>query len=202
MPEVALVLLAAGGSRRLGRPKQLLAYQGQTLLRRTAAALLATPCRPLVVVLGAERDRTAAALDGLPVHIVDNPRWADGIGTSIAAGIGTASALGITGAVLALADQPGVTAASIERLLAARAATGQPIVASRYAGTVGVPAYFAAETFPRLRAFDRDQGCKPFILGAGARAAFVDCPEAAVDVDTANDYDALLAAAATPGPHA
>ncbi|MBX3026073.1 nucleotidyltransferase family protein [bacterium] len=193
MSDVALVLLAAGGSRRLGRPKQLLAFGGRTLVHHTASALLATPCRPLLVVLGAERDRTAAALVGLPVRIVDNRRWAEGIGTSIAAGIAAAAAHGAAGAVLALADQPRVTAASIERLLAARAATGHPIVASRYAATVGVPAFFAAEVFPQLLALDRDRGCKALILAAGAQATFVDCPEAATDVDTAADYARMRA---------
>lgn len=192
MAEIALVLLAAGGSRRLGRPKQLLAYRGQTLLRHAASTLLMTPCRPLLVVLGAHRDRAAAALDGLPVRLVDNPRWCDGIGTSIAAGITAAGAIGADGAIVALADQPRVTAATIARLLAAHTDTGRPIVAARYEQTVGVPAFFGASLFPALRGLTGDRGCKSLILAAHQLAAFVDCPEARCDVDTAADYADIL----------
>lgn len=192
MSDVAAVLLAAGASRRLGQPKQLLAYRQRPLIHHAASALLASACRPVLVVLGAAADDARAALGDLPVEIVANPRWAGGVGTSIAAGIGAAAARGASGAVLALVDQVLVTGAMIDRLLAARDRTGCPIVASRYADTVGVPAYFAAATFPALRALAPDQGCKSLILAAGDQAAQVDCPEAETDVDTLQDYQALL----------
>ncbi|HSQ00498.1 MAG TPA: nucleotidyltransferase family protein [Candidatus Dormibacteraeota bacterium] len=192
MPDVAVVLLAAGASRRMGQPKQLLAYRGRPLVHHAASAMLASPCRPILVVLGAEAERTRAALDGLPVDVVHNPHWAYGVGTSIAAGITAVAARGVSGAVVALADQAGVTAATVDRLLAARAASGRAIVASRYAGTVGVPAYFAAAVFPQLLRLEPDQGCKPLILAAGEHAAHVDCPEAELDVDTEQDYRQLL----------
>ena len=161
MADVAAVLLAAGGSQRMGSPKQLLLHRGQPLVARAAAVLLASACRPVLVVLGAHATGARAALAGLPVDFVDNPRWAAGVGTSIAAGIAAAAAHGVTGAVLALADQAPVGAGDARS--AARRATGRraaAIVASRYAGTVGVPAYFAAEVFPRLLALAPDQGCK------------------------------------------
>lgn len=192
MPDVAAVLLAAGGSRRLGQPKQLLVYRGRALLHHAAAAMLASPCRPVLVVLGADAERADAALDGLPVDVVRNPRWADGVGTSIAVGIAAAAARGVAGAVIALADQARVSGATIARLLAARTATGRPIVASRYAGTVGVPAYFDAAVFPQLLGLEPDQGCKQLILAAGEHAPHVDCPEAELDVDTMRDYRRLL----------
>jgi len=198
MVDVAVVLLAAGGSRRMGQPKQLLAYRGRPLVAHAASAMLASPCRPILVVLGAEAERTRTALDGLPVDVVHNPRWADGVGTSIAVGIATAVARGVSAAVLALADQAAVTGATIDRLLAARAECGRAIVASRYAGTVGVPAYFAAAVFPQLLRLEPDQGCKQLILAAGEHAAHVDCPEAELDVDTEQDYRRLLAAERAP----
>ena len=196
MPDVAVVLLAAGGSRRMGQAKQLLAYRGRPLIHHAVSALLASSCRPLLVVLGAEADRTRAALGGLPVDIVPNPRWADGIGTSIAVGIAAAADRAVSGAVLALADQACVTGATVDRLLAARAATDRAIVAARYAGTVGVPAYFAAAIFPQLLRLEPDQGCKQLIVAAGQHAAHVDCPEAELDVDTEEDYRRLLTASA------
>ena len=192
MPDVVAVLLAAGASRRLGQPKQLLAYRGRPLIQHASATLLASRCRPVLVVLGAEADRAGAALADLPVELVHNPRWADGVGTSIAAGIAAASARGAGGAVLSLVDQALVTGATIDRLLAARDATGRSIVAARYADTVGVPAYFAAAAFAQLLALEPDQGCKRIILAAGDQAAHVDCPEAETDVDTLQDYQSLL----------
>ncbi len=192
MADVAAVLLAAGGAQRMGSPKQLLLHRGQPLVARAAAVLLASACRPVLVVIGAHAPETRAALAGLPVEFVDNPRWAEGVGTSIAAGIAAAAAHGVTGAVLALADQVQVGPETLDRLLAARLATRGPIVASRYAGTVGVPAYFAAEVFPRLLALAPDQGCKGLILAAGEQAAHVDCPEAETDVDTPQDYQRLV----------
>ena len=166
MPDVVAVLLAAGASRRLGQPKQLLAYRGRPLIQHAAATLLASRCRPVLVVLGAEADRAGAALADLPVELVHNPRWADGVGTSIAAGIAAASARGAGGAVLSLVDQALVTGATIDRLLAARDATGRSIVAARYADTVGVPAYFAAAAFAQLpvgRLLDR-VGARPLLF--------------------------------------
>jgi molybdenum cofactor cytidylyltransferase len=193
MAEVAAVLLAAGGGRRMGAAKQLLLHRGRPLVARAAAMLQASACRPVLVVIGAHAPELRAALATLPVETVDNPRWAEGVGTSIAAGIAAAVARGVAGVVLALADQVLVTGKTIDRLLAAQAATQRPIVASRYAGTVGVPAYFSAAVFPQLLALGPDQGCKGLILAAGAQAAQVDCPEAEADVDTPEDYQRLIA---------
>lgn len=188
-----LILLAAGSSERMGASKQLLEYRGRPLVRHAAAAALQSRCRPVIVVLGARASAVREALAGLPVECVENPRWAEGMGTSIQAGLRAAIAHEVDGVVLALADQPLVTAGSYDRLTAAHAASGKAIAASEYSGTVGVPAFFAAECFPELEALAPGQGCKDLIL-AHASAARVACPEAGTDIDTPSEYARLNAA--------
>jgi len=185
------VLLAAGGSRRMGSPKQLLPYRGRPLLRHAAEVALETECRPVIVVLGAEADALGGVLAGLPVETVMNPLWEEGMGTSIRAGVTAAEAHDVDGLILGLADQPLVTADLLHRLVREFLRTGQPIVASAYAGTVGVPAFFERRYFPSLTALAPEQGCKGLILGHRDEAILLDCPEAEADIDTPEEYARL-----------
>src|SRR6185436_19177191 len=109
--------LAAGGSRRMGSPKQLLDINGEILLARAVATALSACCRPVIVVCGASYESVASRIAGFPVEIVRNVMWDKGIGTSIRAGIAAASAYDVGGAVIALADQPLVTAAAYDNLV-------------------------------------------------------------------------------------
>jgi molybdenum cofactor cytidylyltransferase len=99
--------------------------------------------------------------------------------------------LGCDGAILTLADQPLVSAEILAGLAERHRETGKPIVASAYAGTAGVPVYFAKAYFPALLGLEAGQGCKGVILGNRGEALLVDCPEAAVDIDTPADYARL-----------
>lgn len=192
MPGHAIVLLAAGNSSRMGAPKQLLQYGGRPLLRHAAETALASQASRVVVVLGARAPELSPVLDGLPVETVENPHWSQGMGTSIRAGILAAVRHDPAGAILALADQPLVSPETYNRLIQARYRAVQPIVASQYAGTVGVPALFASEFFPVLASLPPDQGCKAVLLRHSARSVLLPCPEAETDIDTREDY-ALLA---------
>ena len=96
--------------------------------------------------------------------VVENTDWEQGMGTSIRAGISGAEIMGCDGAILALADQPLVTAEILKRLVEEHEETGRPIIASEYAGTVGVPAFFTREFFPKLKALLPSEGCKAVIL--------------------------------------
>src|ERR1039458_1274155 len=126
MNNIALVLLAAGGSTRMGTPKQLLPYQGRPLIRHAAETALASGCDPVVVVLGSHVEEIRTALDGLEVVVVENTEWEKGMGTSIRAGISGAEILGCEGAILALADQPLVSAEILQRLVEEHEETGRP----------------------------------------------------------------------------
>ena len=159
-----LILLAAGSSTRMGRPKQLMEYQGKPLIRHAVAAAVQSVCKPVIVVLGANGGAIAEALRDLPVETVENQLWSEGMGTSIQTGVRAAAERGLDAVILALADQPLVTAEIYNRLVAQHEATGKPIVTSEYAGTVGVPVLFAKEYFSHLLALQPEQGCKGVIL--------------------------------------
>jgi molybdenum cofactor cytidylyltransferase len=180
----------------MGSPKQLLDYHGRPLIRHAAETALGTQCDAVVVVLGANAAQIRAALDGIApgtkvLEIAENPRWPEGMGTSIQTGIRAAETLGLDGAILALADQPLITPQILDRLIAEHGHTGRPIVASQYAGTVGVPVFFARSHFPQLLALAPGQGCKGVILESGEAALRIDCPEAEIDLDTPVDYASL-----------
>jgi len=115
MSAIGVVLLAAGGSGRMGTPKQLLEFGGKPLVRHSAEVALAA-FESLIAVVGASAAEVEAALAGLPVQVVHNARWKDGVGTSIQAGVQRAAELGLEGVVLLPADQPLVTADHLRAL--------------------------------------------------------------------------------------
>jgi len=191
---VGLLLLAAGSSSRLARPKQLLPYQGQTLLRHAAEVAAASPCRPLVLVTGALHDELLPEIEGLPFHVVRNDNWADGMGGSIAAGLAeletAAEGPKVDAVVVILCDQPLLNEDVIGQLLVQFQATGQPVVASAYAGIKGVPALFGREVFPQLLDLRGANGARE-LLQHYAHLPAIDFPGGATDVDTAAQYEAL-----------
>jgi molybdenum cofactor cytidylyltransferase len=186
-----LVLLAAGSSSRMGTPKQLLDFDGKPLIRHAAEVALASGCNPVVVVLGSRSPEIRTAIADLDLVIKDNPDWQQGMGTSIHAGVEMLDDQQVDGLILALADQPEITAPALKNLAATHFATGQPIVASQYADTVGVPVYFSREFFPHLLALKPDQGCKALILSNAEKTIRLACPEAEADIDTPEDYERL-----------
>jgi molybdenum cofactor cytidylyltransferase len=171
----------------------VLEIDGAPLVRRAALAALDAGCSPVVVVLGGRAAQVAPALLGLAVAMVVNPDWQQGIGSSIAKGVACVERSDAGAALVTLADQPLVGTAALQRLLAARHDARQPVAASRYAGTIGVPACFARAFFPLLRALEATQGCKPLLRAHASDVVLVDCPEAELDVDTPEDYACLLA---------
>ena len=196
MATVAAIVLAAGGSVRMRRPKQLLTLNGRTLLRRAAETTVAAGCKPVIVVLGCEADRMAAELTGLAVHPVTNPGWERGIGTSIRRGVEQLLALSPEpeAAVLLLCDQPGVTPATVRRLMAAHDSAGKPVCAAAYDGAIGPPVLVARALFGELLALPDDRGAKALWAAHPEWVFPVACPEAADDVDTPADYQRLASA--------
>ncbi|HWT80923.1 MAG TPA: nucleotidyltransferase family protein [Candidatus Acidoferrum sp.] len=190
---IPIIILAAGASTRMGVPKQLLRHRGRTLLGHAVEAALGSTCRPIIVVLGANAEQIQPEIGGLSVHIVRNAHWAEGLSSSIRAGI-EAVAGGPDppeAVVLAVCDQPLVRSEDIQALVAAFRSTNRPIIASQYAGTLGVPALFARSVFPELLGLAGDRGAKQVIQRNAAAVWPVLCPHGANDVDTLEDWNAI-----------
>lgn len=187
---VAAIVLAAGGSTRMGRPKLALPVRGVPMIRRAAQAALESGCGEAVVVLGTHGDLYRALLDGLRIRMVENPEPGEGMGSSIRVGV-EAISQDADGAVILLADQPFVTSSTIDRLIDA-AAAGARIAASAYCATIGPPAYFHRGLFPELLALEGDRGARSVILAHPGEVVTVPLPEAdATDVDTRDDLSAI-----------
>ena len=182
-PRHALVLLAAGGSRRLGQPKQLLRYRDESLVRRAARLGLETSPDDAVVVCGAGANAVWAELADLPLRRVDCADWASGLGASLATGLDALSS-DIHGALVLLCDQPALEAA---HLLALRDAwRGDPAraAASAYAGVLGVPALLPRAWFARLAEGRQDQGARDLLRANAGQVHAVAAPPLADDIDT------------------
>ena len=181
----ALSILAAGASTRLGQPKQLLPFRGRSLLRHAAETALASVCRPVVVVLGASAEQLRSELSGLPVTVTLNPAWAEGMASSIRAGLGTVTseANEPDSVVIMLCDQPLITAATLDQLVKVHRTENRGIVACEYVETLGVPALFSRKYFPELAGLAGDQGARKIIVKHNNNLSRIPAPEAAFDVD-------------------
>ena len=190
---VALLLLAAGASTRMGRPKQLLPYRGRTLLRHAAETALASGCAPIVLVTGALHNELLPEIAGLPVRAVRNPAWETGMASSLQAGLAAVAGASPAAVLVMLTDQPLVTPELLRQLVALQQRTQAPAVATAYAGTLGVPAVFSARLFPELLKLQGAQGANRLLAELGEAVGKVDFPAGLVDVDTPEQYAALLA---------
>lgn len=196
MTGIGAVILAAGSSTRLGSPKQILPFRGESLLRRAARAALGAGCSPVVVVTGAAAELSRRELDGLDVREAWNPRWETGMASSIGAGLEglLAADADTAAAVFLLCDQPHVTAGVLASLAEAHRLTQRPIIASTYGGSFGVPALFGRPLFAELARLQGGAGAKQVIERHAAEACFLPFRGGEVDVDTQEDLARLLAA--------
>lgn len=183
----AAVILAAGGSRRMGRPKQLLELEGEAMLRRTARLCLGAGFAPVMVVLGSSAAAVAAVLEGLPVDCVVHPDWAAGMASSIRAGI-AALPPHSTAALLLACDQPALSPELLRDFQDAHRRSPDSTIASAYAGGAGIPALFPRARFAELEALRGDRGARPLLAGA-ERIPF---PGGEIDFDTPADLAAWL----------
>jgi molybdenum cofactor cytidylyltransferase len=187
---VAGILLAAGEAQRLGRPKQLLEWRGQPLVRRAAEAALVAGLSPVIVVTGAYGEKVAAALQGLAVQIVSNPDWQSGQSTSIQAGL-RALPPETGAAVFLLADQPGLTAEVLRSLVEHHSRELNPILAPLVDGQRANPVLFDRFTFPDLLALRGDVGGRAIF--DKHRLAYLPWhdQQLRLDIDTLDDWERL-----------
>ncbi|MDR7484428.1 MAG: nucleotidyltransferase family protein [Armatimonadota bacterium] len=192
-PFVAAVVLAAGASVRMGRPKLAIPVRGTPMIRRAAQAALASRCREVIVVLGAHADVYRPLLDGLDVRLVVNPDPAEGMGSSIRTGVEAVSPEA-AGVVILLADQPLVDAEVIDRLIETAITERRRIVASAYHGTVGPPVYFDRALFLELLTLEGDRGARSVIEAYPQEGVAIALPEPmAADVDRPGDLEVMSA---------
>jgi molybdenum cofactor cytidylyltransferase len=191
--KTAGVILAAGGSSRLGRPKQLLEWHGAPLVRHVAGRALAAGLSPVVVVSGAKADQVEAALQGLPVSFAYNPAWESGQASSVKVGVQALPAE-IGAAVFLLSDQPQVPSDLLRALVLSHAGSLSALVAPRVHGRRANPVLFDAALFPELLLLRGDTGGRS--LFSDPRRFPVqwidwDDPDLLLDVDTPADYRRL-----------
>ena len=181
MCNVAVIILAAGASTRLGQPKQLLQFDGRSLLRHAVETALQSLCRPVIVVIN---ERLEHDLQGYPVMIVANPDAGEGIASSIRIGVKAVPDFS-AGAVIMLVDQPLVTPELIKELASSKSMAG-----ARYNNALGVPAFFPRRYFPELLALEGDCGAKGILKKHKAEA--IEFPDGAVDIDTPEQARSVL----------
>ncbi|MGW7082320.1 nucleotidyltransferase family protein [Streptomyces sp. NPDC054871] len=189
-PMVAGLLLAAGGGRRLGgRPKALLDHRGRPLVEHAVRVLREGGCTRVHVVLGADADvvREKASLPGCV--LIDNPEWAEGMGSSLRAGIASLRGSGADAALVSLVDQPGIGPAAVARVYAAYRSPAT-LAAAAYDGERGHPVLFGADHWPGIAASAvGDRGARAYLKEHAGEIALVECGDVAraYDIDTPAD---------------
>jgi molybdenum cofactor cytidylyltransferase len=191
---VAAIILAAGASRRLGQPKQLLVYKGEALIERAHRLAVEAGASPVITVLGAHFIEVCAAIpQGDSIRVV-NDKWEQGIASSIHAGLHALDTIApkSPGVLLMTCDQPRLTAAHLRALLDAfEGQDGHGIVASTYGGVLGVPAVFTRDAIHWLRKLRGDQGARSVLQRPPCQLASVEFPGGEVDIDEPADLAQL-----------
>jgi molybdenum cofactor cytidylyltransferase len=179
---IGAIVLAAGGSKRLGEPKQLVRLGGETLLERAVRVAREARCSPVIVVLGAEYVQVLTGCSLSDVVTVINDEWQEGMSSSIRLGVHALRNVAgeVDGVVVMTCDQPAVTADHLRGLMA-----GAEVNASRYEGRKGVPVFFPKDSLDALTSLTGDSGARALLRNA----SYEDLPGGELDVDTADDLE-------------
>lgn len=193
MSNCAIIILAAGSSSRMGRPKQLLPYMGKSLLSHSVDIANDADANPVIVVLGADAALLEKEIDEKKVHIVVNKEWQEGMASSIRCGLNTLLHIAPSSgaAILMVCDQPFVSAPLLNELISKQKNTGKQIVASQYQNTVGPPALFDKIIFPELMELKGDAGARKIVERHSNDTTTVLFTPGNIDIDTEADYKAL-----------
>lgn len=194
MNKTGIIILAAGNSSRLGRPKQLLAYQGRPLIKHVTDEALKANLYPVIIITGANAEKVSLALQNIDAEIVHNAQWQEGMASGISAGIlkileqhETVEEL-----IISVCDQPFVAAELFLQMSKQRAASEKGIVACTYSGTTGTPVLFVRKYFDALLQLKGDEGAKKLLKIYEKDIATVAFPEGGTDIDSEEDYIKLI----------
>lgn len=199
-----ILILAAGNSSRLGEPKQLLQFQGKSLIRHVAEAATETISAPVAVVTGIHSELIDNELNGLPVLKVYNENWEEGMASSIRTGLSALvqSSPSMSGVILTVSDQPFINASLFRALIDKSRSSHREIVASAYDHTLGTPVFFSKKYFDALLMLKGAEGAKKLIKQFAEDVVSVPFPKGAVDIDTQEDYQKLVNHTDPTLPHA
>jgi molybdenum cofactor cytidylyltransferase len=188
-----IVILAAGSSTRLGQPKQLLIFKGSSLIKRVAKIALGVS-EKVVVVTGSQSEKVQAELLGLPLIVVQNDFFQEGIASSIRVGVGALmeNFKGLSGVIFLVCDQPYLSQNVLTELIKFADETGKKIISSSYGGTTGIPVLFNKSFFDRLLLLKGDTGAKKLIQENLADLAAIDFPGGSIDIDTMQDFESVI----------
>lgn len=189
-----IIVLAAGGSSRLGRPKQLLAFKGSTLLQHVVHEAFKANSGPVLVVLGANRNAITGLEFDPPPSYAFNENWEDGLSSSIRSGLLALmeQCPDLENVILTVSDQPYLNAALFRKLIEQHQNTGKNIIASSYAQTLGTPALFNRIYFNELLGLGDKEGAKKLLNLHNTDVETVIFEKGDIDIDTEADYKNLL----------
>lgn len=189
-----IVILAAGSSSRLGKPKQLLAFEGTTLLTRVARIACQSEQYPVIVVLGSNAGLIKENLTIPGLNVVINEHWEEGMAGSLRKGLDSMTKMypDVDGLMILVSDQPHLKHDTITQLIDAQNKSGLPIAACSYAGIIGTPALFHKTVFPELMQLKGDVGAKRIIESRKQDVVTVFFDKGVVDIDTQDDYEKLI----------
>jgi molybdenum cofactor cytidylyltransferase len=192
--QCSILILAAGSSSRMGRPKQLLEFEGATLLAHVAKVACQSNIHPVILVLGANEDLIRKSLEMPQLDIVTNENWETGMASSIVKGICYIKEKypKVDGVIIVVGDQPYLNETQIHQLINSQNKTGSPIAACSYAGIIGTPALFYKSVFPELLGLNGDVGAKKIIEKRMQDVVTISFDNGVIDIDTEEDYMNLI----------
>lgn len=194
MNKIGIIILAAGESKRMGSPKQLLQIEGKSLIHRTAEIALATDCYPVVMVIGANKPQIAPEIVDLPLTIIDNPMWHEGMSSSVKMGLAGVymTYKEIEAVIILVCDQPYLSVSLLERMIEIYTTKKPRLIACRYGEQLGVPALFDRTLFEELLNLKGDKGAKPVLMNHLDEAHILQFEAGSIDLDTPDEYQAFL----------
>jgi molybdenum cofactor cytidylyltransferase len=190
---IAVLILAAGASKRMGSIKQLLAWADTSLLGHAVKMAKSSKAKKTIVVLGANAKAIAAQLSDCEVQLVKNDNWASGMGSSIATGVECLMGSGekFDAVLITLADQPLIDTPYLDLMIETAAKVNESIVATAYGNKAGVPALFGRQYFETLMALESEQGAKEVLDWFKSDIFRLDPGSKTLDIDTMKDYEAF-----------
>ena len=191
--KIGAIILAAGSSSRLGKPKQLLIFENESLLEKAIRAVQNADLHQYVVILGGNADEIQSKIDLSSLKVLINHEWSSGMASSMQLGLRyLIENYNLEAVVLLLCDQPHTNAGILNSIIKRYKEAGKGIIASKYKETFGVPALFDKAYFGEMLSMKSSEGAKKIIFSHLEDTGSVDFPLGEIDIDTPEDYEKLI----------